>query len=147
MSDIIGKSIYGKRDLVRGRKKIIQHVVGARDRTFRERVLNVALYKRKASTRAETRGLLISTLAARALRQRNAHVCAVWLYRDIFFFVFLILLDEKDGAMRHVRRVRAKSPTSQATTQAKLSSRVTVSSRSNVKFVSVEQFGSSLNIS
>lgn len=52
------------------------------------RALNVALHKRKASTRAETRGLLISTLAAHVTSARHPPTA----YRPAvspWFFVFL----------------------------------------------------------
>jgi len=35
----LSENMYGKRYLVHGQKKIIQRIVGARDRTFRERCL------------------------------------------------------------------------------------------------------------
>lgn len=64
----------------------VQRIVGARDRTFREPLLNVALYKRKASTQAETRGLLISTLAARVTSAKHTRSCGLATAVFIFFF-------------------------------------------------------------
>lgn len=57
------------------------------------RALNVALHKRKANTRAETRGLLISTLAAHVTSARHQPVACRPAVSP-WFFVFSVLSNE-----------------------------------------------------
>lgn len=94
-TDIIGKHIWKAISRARAKENYSAYSRCTRSNVSRT-LLNVALYKRKASTRAETRGLLISTLATRVTSAKRTHSCGLATAVSFFFFVFPILPNERD---------------------------------------------------
>lgn len=83
-TDIIGKHVWKAISRARAKENYSAYSRCTRSNVSRT-LLNVALYKRKASTRAETRGLLISTLATRVTSAKRTTFVRSG-YRGIFFF-------------------------------------------------------------
>lgn len=121
-TDIIGKHVWKAISRARAKENYSAYSRCTRSNVSRT-LLNVALYKRKASTRAETRGLLISTLATRVTSAKRTRSCGL-ATAVFFFFVFPILPNEKDGTKSTLRHVRRKNSTSWLRTRENSLSRI-----------------------